>query len=699
MANLGYKNGVLKFFDIGGHPTPAPTIPDNEVINLPESEELTEDYPRDKADGVAERIATKLGLPTPQYVGAGSLGVAYDIGDNKILKITKDNSEAYENLKMIGQNLKYIAQPYRVFEVDSETPLLEARKTYAIILEKLEQDKESLKRSYERLDYAFKNIFKTNIKEAVDSYLHGYEYDDEPIDKKQVDNYFKKNPKDGEFFFGLVRIAEELQSLGIESYDYFNTENLGYKPNGALGFFDVGFTDGFAVPDGAEEINVEEDGSAKFSTDDAMGQDGFPTYDNTADSSPSINNSLDANVAMYEDLEYNHVDGDATEDEYELSEEVIPYSEEGNDDDDYDYDKIYSQAWEVAKASGINILSNKQLTGFVLKDNKVVGAIFSSLDNNEKEFSFDVVVDQRYRGSGIGRELTQNGIDQYEFYRDMFEEDDLKLVLDVVNPNMRELLKKYFNFNDIQKVGTDRYLMTMTEERKKAWMTGSKAVTVKKKCQLGGNGDGTSTACNQGDINNLEFSKINEVGEGNLEPYDVSIEKSIPSVKAYVFTTEDGDEYRIEFGREGLDNNLWDVNFKTLTRFGEPATQFTDVVNKGRMYRVMATLLKVMKGFFANTNPDMLVIEPTKTKNEYDDRRFLLYLSYIKKHLPVEYEMTQDKKEILIKKKGLDEYFSSLVPQINEKKITKKEFIKYSSLEEGEHSISDNIKEARMMKS
>lgn len=47
-------------------------------------------------------------------------------------------------------------------------------------------------------------------------------------------------------------------------------------------------------------------------------------------------------------------------------------------------------------------------------------------------------------------------------------------------------------------------------ERVLSYMPGSKAMTVKKKCQLGGNGDGTSTACNQGDISNLELSGIKE---------------------------------------------------------------------------------------------------------------------------------------------------------------------------------------------
>ena len=47
-------------------------------------------------------------------------------------------------------------------------------------------------------------------------------------------------------------------------------------------------------------------------------------------------------------------------------------------------------------------------------------------------------------------------------------------------------------------------------ERRKAWVDGSKAVEVKRECQLGGKGDGTSKACNQGEIGNLKFSKISE---------------------------------------------------------------------------------------------------------------------------------------------------------------------------------------------
>jgi hypothetical protein len=67
-------------------------------------------------------------------------------------------------------------------------------------------------------------------------------------------------------------------------------------------------------------VYLPEDGSALYSTDNAMGQDNFPAHNNI-DTSPSIQNDLNANLNMDEDLEYHNVVGDATQDEYALDEE------------------------------------------------------------------------------------------------------------------------------------------------------------------------------------------------------------------------------------------------------------------------------------------------------------------------------------------------------------------------------------------
>lgn len=144
---------------------------------------------------------------------------------------------------------------------------------------------------------------------------------------------------------------------------------------------------------------------------------------------------------------------------------------------------------------------------------------------------------------------------------------------------------------------------------------------------------------------------LNEIGEGNLQPYEISIVKSTDTYKEYKFVTEDNDEYHFEFNKPNLDDNMWRADFGVVDGSEVGNFSYTKIVDKGRLYRVMSTIIKLMRGFFANTNPDILVIEPIKTKNKYDDRRFSLYLQFIKKHLPLGYEYTENSKEILIKKK------------------------------------------------
>ncbi len=45
-------------------------------------------------------------------------------------------------------------------------------------------------------------------------------------------------------------------------------------------------------------------------------------------------------------------------------------------------------------------------------------------------------------------------------------------------------------------------------ERVMNYMKNSKSVSVKDKCKLGGNSDGKSSKCNQGDINNINLKNI-----------------------------------------------------------------------------------------------------------------------------------------------------------------------------------------------
>jgi len=293
--NLGYRNGVLTYFDVGGCFVPEPEFSPEDVIALPENaQQLDEDYDVDIANSIANQIATKLGVNNPKNIGSGKFGVAYDIGNDKILKITKDNSEAAENLYLIGKQLNYIAQPYGVFKVTSKN--FEIPETYAIILEKLQTSPE-IQRLYERIDFAFDKILDVGIPDVIEHYLG--DWDNPYVDKNKINSYLKKNPQDAEFFGGLLRIAEETRELKIQSMDYLNWHNLGYKKNGVLAFFDVGFGNPSLEPHGAETIEVSEDSTSLYSTPTTVGRDDNPVY-NQNNLPPSIDNDLDANTAMYE---------------------------------------------------------------------------------------------------------------------------------------------------------------------------------------------------------------------------------------------------------------------------------------------------------------------------------------------------------------------------------------------------------------
>jgi SPP1 gp7 family putative phage head morphogenesis protein len=94
------------------------------------------------------------------------------------------------------------------------------------------------------------------------------------------------------------------------------------------------------------------------------------------------------------------------------------------------------QAWEIAKKSGINILSDKELTAMAYEGKKVVGALFTSLVGGE--FSFDIVVDPKAGGKGIGTRLAQEGL---RAFREV-EEMGAVLKLDVVSPTMERILQR-----------------------------------------------------------------------------------------------------------------------------------------------------------------------------------------------------------------------------------------------------------------
>jgi hypothetical protein len=286
---------------------------DREPLKLYEGEMMDEKYDVNTAEAIAKKIAEKYGFKKLEYIGGGNFGVAYDVGENKVLKITSDRTEANENLKLKGKPLQYIAEPYEVIRISPKTTQIP--ETYAIILEKLQTDVNEFRRLIDRMEFAFKRIMGVDYYDVI---LHYTDQEDFSVDEDKVNAYMKRNPQDAEFFYGIIRIAEELKKYGIESVDYINPSNLGYKQNGALAFFDVGFGSESPSSEKPRNFEIDEDGSAKFSQVDSIGRDDFPTYDQN-DTSPLTDNNIPTTTD--EDLEYRHAD-DATQDEYIIDEDM-----------------------------------------------------------------------------------------------------------------------------------------------------------------------------------------------------------------------------------------------------------------------------------------------------------------------------------------------------------------------------------------
>ena len=283
-------------------------------------EVLNEGVKRDIADHVANKIAEKKGFNAPQYIGGGFFGVAYDIGDDKILKITSDHTEANHNLKLKNKNLERIATPYEVYKIN----IKDQEKLFAIVLEKLETNIPEFNKHTKILDEIFNEVLGEDISEIIQNHMSFG--GDDLLRDVNLQSELQKHPESTDYLYELLSIADELNQHGINTIDFVSPTNLGYKKDGKLAFFDVGFGDYFQpISKEMERLDVDEEfaggGGAKFTT-----YDNVSAYDatyNNIDTSPSIRNDLDANSALYnEDLEYKHVD-DATKDKYIMNEDLV----------------------------------------------------------------------------------------------------------------------------------------------------------------------------------------------------------------------------------------------------------------------------------------------------------------------------------------------------------------------------------------
>jgi GNAT superfamily N-acetyltransferase len=123
--------------------------------------------------------------------------------------------------------------------------------------------------------------------------------------------------------------------------------------------------------------------------------------------------------------------------------------------DPEEYSEEGEAAYELAKNSKINILSDKELYAITVDDEVVTGALF--VNNGSDNFSFDVVIHPDYRRQGIGRELSKVAMSEYDDRKDIYG-DSYHLMIDAVNDMFAEFLIKEYNLNVYEKQGNHTLL-------------------------------------------------------------------------------------------------------------------------------------------------------------------------------------------------------------------------------------------------
>lgn len=140
---------------------------------------------------------------------------------------------------------------------------------------------------------------------------------------------------------------------------------------------------------------------------------------------------------------------------------------------------------------------------------------------------------------------------------------------------------------------------------------------------------------------------LNEVGEATSAPYKwkkvFTTERSV----FFTFTTDQDTSYKVslenyvykDFKENDKEYPAIEVTFG-ITPNDMPTNvsyvgNVSIVTNKGEMYRVMSTIVDIIKDYIKrNDNIKVIVYEPIKKEDEKGFKRNDLYMAFIKKQIP-----------------------------------------------------------------
>ena len=145
-----------------------------------------------------------------------------------------------------------------------------------------------------------------------------------------------------------------------------------------------------------------------------------------------------------------------------------------------------------------------------------------------------------------------------------------------------------------------------------------------------------------------ETETLNEVGEASTTPYKWEEEYTDDITTVVRFETESGLEYNVELERDVYEGiPILEVEF--VAGMMDPDTGGTmsskTITNKGELFRVMSTIVDIIKHFVKNTEAQGVTYSPSKKGDETisTNQRNTLYKTFLKKQVPgVKFEEDSD---------------------------------------------------------
>ncbi|MCO6501429.1 MAG: hypothetical protein J5I47_13795 [Vicingus serpentipes] len=137
-----------------------------------------------------------------------------------------------------------------------------------------------------------------------------------------------------------------------------------------------------------------------------------------------------------------------------------------------------------------------------------------------------------------------------------------------------------------------------------------------------------------------------------IQPYHI-VPPVIKSGTVYSFCTDNGVNYEVRFGRK--QNNILNATIVFGVTNEEYDGEEYSITNKGEVYRVMATIVEVVRQY-KEEHPNINVFEYTGEQSEKEKRdkknvRLALYSRYIAKVFDKNWKIIHNEDKVVIKKK------------------------------------------------